>query len=270
VAEVFPDIDCAPEFKAATLRQLLSHTAGVQPYTLIDGPTGQRMWDYPGGPVQQRHAFMLDVLNQPSLFAPGEGFRYSNAGYGVAAHMAEAASGVPWEDLVARVYERLGMSTAGIGLPSALSEAEPVGHTGAGPEFRPTTGGVPNLSPIWPAGNAHSDIEDLATFAAAHLAGLRGQDGMLAPGTVAAMHEPAPGTDAGTGWVGYAMGWAIEQWPREGVISHAHNGSAGTYYATMRIFPDQDMAIVTLMNVGMPGDMLAPKVERAIYERFGR
>jgi len=61
----------------------------------------------------------------------------------------------------------------------------------------------------------------------------------------------------------------MEQWPRAGVMSHAHNGSAGTYDATIRLFPAQDLAIVTLMNVGEPGDMLAPKVERAMYGRFG-
>jgi len=83
--------------------------------------------------------------------------------------------------------------TAGLGLPSGVSPQEPVGHMGMGPEFRATTGGVPNLSPIWPAGNAHSDIEDLARYAAFHLAGLRGADGVLKAETVAALHQPAPG-----------------------------------------------------------------------------
>lgn len=269
VAEALPDVECDAAFKAVTLRQLLSHTAGVQQYQRIDGAMGRRMASYPGGPVEQRLGFAEQLLNEPALFEPGAGFAYSNAGYCVAASMAEAMSGVAWEDLVGRVYEKLGMTHSGLGLPSGISEAEPAGHVGTGPEFRATEGGVPDLAAIWPAGNAHSDVEDLATFAAAHLAGLRGEDGVLKAETVAAMHEPAPGTAEAPGWIGYAMGWSVQEWPRAGVVSHAHNGSAGTYYATMRVFPEQDLVIVTLMNVGMPGDMLAPKVEAAVYGRFG-
>ena len=62
------------------------------------------------------------------------------------------------------------------------------------------------------------------------------------------------------------MGWAIQEF--EGQTTHAHNGSAGTYFATVRLFPDQDLAIVTLMNAGAPGDVLSGKIERAIYRHF--
>lgn len=83
---------------------------------------------------------------------------------------------------------------------------EPVGHHGAGPEFEPALGAVPDLPAIWPARNVHSDIEDLSRYAAYRLAGLRGGDGRLRAETFEVLHEPTPESENPAYPGGYAMG----------------------------------------------------------------
>src|SRR5262249_12649333 len=84
-----------------------------------------------GPATDQREAFTAYVLGRPPAFEPGT-MRYSNAGYTVAAAMAERVTGERWGDLVrTRIFEPLGMTSAGFGWPGA-----------GGPAPRTTPGGL--------------------------------------------------------------------------------------------------------------------------------
>jgi CubicO group peptidase (beta-lactamase class C family) len=93
-----------PEFKktkvaSATLAQLLSHTAGM--------PQG-----YPGGRPRSGSLadFSREVASRGTFGVPGD-FQYSGVGIDIACRMAEAVSGVPFEEYIKeRLWQPLGMT----------------------------------------------------------------------------------------------------------------------------------------------------------------
>lgn len=83
-----------PEFTdikgEATLRQLLSHTAGYPDYQ----PEGRRRDDY-----QTLEEAVANIVDLPADTLPGTKFRYGGLAMQVAGRMAELASGKDWETL---------------------------------------------------------------------------------------------------------------------------------------------------------------------------
>ena len=58
----------------------------------------------------------------------------------------------------------------------------------------------------------------------------------------------------------YAFGWGIADWPDGGTECHGHNGSAGTFFAEVRLLPEHNAAVVVLMNSAGPGARFATSV----------
>ncbi|MBU9836562.1 beta-lactamase family protein [Rahnella sp. L72c] len=85
---------------AYTLRQLLNHTAGLPDYGTLKAyhdavAAGEQPWD--------RQTLLSAALAQGMLFAPGEGWSYSNVGYMLVREQIEAASGLDLAQLVAEI-----------------------------------------------------------------------------------------------------------------------------------------------------------------------
>src|ERR1019366_4916490 len=96
-----------PEFKndpkdQATLRQLLSHTSGYEPYQPADKPVDR---------YQTLTESVAHLLPLPLKFQPGEHFDYGGLAMQVAGRMAEVAGGKDWETLFqARIAQPLRMT----------------------------------------------------------------------------------------------------------------------------------------------------------------
>ena len=89
----------------ATLRQLLSHTAGYPDYQ----PEGRRRDDYPS--LEEAVAHIVDL---PAVTRPGELFQYGGLAMQVAGRMAEIAAGLPFDEIFqSRIARPLGMKRAG-------------------------------------------------------------------------------------------------------------------------------------------------------------
>jgi CubicO group peptidase (beta-lactamase class C family)/pimeloyl-ACP methyl ester carboxylesterase len=89
----------------ATLRQLLSHTAGYPDYQ----PEGRRRDDYPT--LAEAVAHIVDL---PAVAGPGELFQYGGLAMQVAGRMAEIAAGQPFDEIFqSRIARPLGMRHSG-------------------------------------------------------------------------------------------------------------------------------------------------------------
>jgi CubicO group peptidase (beta-lactamase class C family) len=237
-----------PAFQKITLRQLLTHRAGL-PQNPVD-------WDaHAAKEIKERRlAILVDHLGTPPE-KPGE-FNYSNFGYMVAACMAEQVTGLSWESLMKqRLFDPLGMSSAGFGEPDKRRSTEqPWGHSGFGGKWQPSRSYDPEA--IGPAGEVHCTVEDWARFLSIHLAGNRS---ILEQKYLDKLVEP----------VGfYASGWGVIDdlpWAKGRVLTH--NGSNGIWYATVMVAPGLDRAFVVVTNsrdFSRTGDRCSEMITRLV------
>jgi CubicO group peptidase (beta-lactamase class C family) len=244
IREVFPDLapQVHPGFQAATLSHLLTHRAGL--------PPNVSWWDLPGRtPTEQRLSIVASHLADPPRHRPGSTYEYSNVGYALAGLMAEAVADQPWETLMQdRLFEPLGMSSAGFGSPGRPETVDqPWGHHGKGGQVEPTQ--RDNAPSLGPAGTVHCTIPDWARFAALHMAAARGRPRLLKAATFRALHTPPPGFE-------YAGGWLVCQRTWAGGRALTHNGSNTAWYATIWLAPALNLAFLAATN---QGDKVAEK-----------
>ena len=138
-------------------------------------------------PTDNRLKGAVATLAQPPGGTKGK-FQYSNAGYMIAGLMLERVAGKPFEELFQQeLLTPLEMRATGFGPPGTPGKRDqPWGHwpTGKwfGPDWRPLDPGDPFADIVprdAPNGRAHASLQDMARFAAAHLAGARGKPGLL-------------------------------------------------------------------------------------------
>lgn len=251
--DVFPELAATmdPAYQGVTLTQLLSHRAGIEP--LLDF---SQVPTIPGTPSEQRYAGTALLLSLPPAGPVGD-FLYSNGGYGVAAAMAERVTGQPWEQLMTtRLMAPLGITPV-FGWPAAGHQAQPWGHLPG--SFTPVN---PDAAPdmpdaIDPAGEMALSLTDYARFVQLHLRGLTGRPDLLSGASFAALHHP-------TGI--YALGWGEVDLGGEPTVTH--DGSTGTFYATVLMQPGRDLAVIVVANAG--GEGAAAAVGQAALTLLGR
>jgi CubicO group peptidase (beta-lactamase class C family) len=267
VGEVLGDMEMRDEYRVVTLEQLLQHRGGFPAYAMIDDDEERRLNSLPGTPRRQREAFVAQVLMEKPEATPGSEMHYSNAGYAIAAVMAERVGSRSWEELIEiHLFEITPMKTGGFGWPATPKNPnQPRGHFEENDAFRPQKFGEYELgSYIAPAGGVHCSIEDLARYAIIHLRGLAGRDKDLHAEIIVRLHT-APATPEGA--MRYAAGWAIVDSPEVGEV-HTHSGSAGTFFATIELYPEYDTAVVLVTNVGVQaGTAISEEITTLVKRR---
>jgi CubicO group peptidase (beta-lactamase class C family) len=238
IREVFAEIsgELHPQYQSVTLSQLLTHRAGL-PH---DGP----WWGLAGEtPTEKRRALLTTMLVDKPATKPGSTYAYSNVGYVLAGHMAEQVTGESWESLLrARLFEPLGMESAGFGSPGHLGKLDqPWGHRTTGKQLQPTL--LDNAPAMGPAGTVHCSIPDWARFATLHLQGEHEGSRLLKPATLRTLHTPPQGRDYAAGWMVTVQSWA-------GGLALTHNGCNTCWYATIWLAPILNVAIFVATNRG--------------------
>lgn len=230
-------------FRETTLRQLLSHTSGME----RDDDWRQASDGQSNSVVERRRAWAAHLLAREPQTTPGQ-FSYSNVGYVVAGAMLEARTGTPWETLVAtRLFAPLGMTRSGFGAPGTRNlEDQPLGHWSTTLGFDPVRPGDSDADG-WeaggPAGRVHVSLGDYARYLQAHLSGAQGVPGLLSVDSFATLHEEvAPG---------YALGWSTF----EGLAplqagGFFHNGSNLRWFAITWFAPSVDTGVLLVTNAG--------------------
>jgi len=244
IGERFPDASIDDDWKPVTLRQLLTHTAGApQNFTLRVRRIRPAL-----GPecTKERRKAVMDVMARKPVRRPGKKYAYSNVGYTIAGAMAEAATGVSWEDLVKReVFDPLELTGAGFGPPKSSSKTldQPLGHRGL-LSWKTSASDEHDNTPIMgPAGTVHMTLRDLCTYATEHLRGELGTGKLLATETYNRLHTPELGD--------YACGWVKKEPTNE--IPHTaywHNGSNTMWYALVVFIPGKNMTVAVTANDG--------------------
>jgi CubicO group peptidase (beta-lactamase class C family) len=231
--------------RSPTLRQLLTHSAGLAGYGDDEEIAAVVVPD--GSPPEQRAAFARIALAEPPLSVHGTSHAYSNAGYAIAAAMVEEATGEAWEEAIgSRIFVPLDIDGR-VGWPCLHAADAPLGHRlvdGALQAHHPATDGY--ALPAWarPAGDVSLSIVDYGTFLVDQMSGLAGRGRLGSEAMYATLHAAdAPDEEGG---VGYALGWGVRH-TDSGPMS-MHSGSADTFYAIVVLAPQLDRGIGVVAN----------------------
>jgi CubicO group peptidase (beta-lactamase class C family) len=250
IGEAFRELksEIHPDYLGVTLEQLLSHRSGAPGDA--PGDLWRQAWAAKGTAAEQRLAFIKGILARTPEAKPGTKFIYSNQGYTIAGVMLEKATGKTWEDLLrSRLFEPLGMTTAGFGAPAAVGKVDqPWGHTKkmfSDSEPVPPGPAADNPLAISPEGAVHCSIGDLAKYAAFHMAGERGESKLLKPESFNKLHTAVADNDD------YALGWRVlkRSWANGRALMH--NGSNTMFYVVVWMAPEKNCAVIVAANIGM-------------------
>ena len=209
-----------------TLHQLLTHTSGIM-----------HSWDLPGFAETMAVPTTLDAtlerfFDQPLVFQPGAGFRYSGTGYFLLARIIEEISGKPYEAfLQAEIFGPLGMGDSGADLPGPVLSNRASGYVLDGSEIQ----NAPDifLSILTGGGNLYSTTEDMA----------RWDRGLAAHALVS---EEAYSLLYQVERESYAYGWRVGR--LEGRETLAHAGGLPGFNAFILRVPAEDLCVIVLTN----------------------
>ncbi|WP_425229813.1 serine hydrolase domain-containing protein [Sphingomonas sp.] len=214
-----------------TLRQLLSHTAGLQDYWPQD--YSFRAMATPVTPQQ-----IVDRwAKRPLDFEPGTQWQYSNTGYVVAGLIVEQVAGEPLLSFLQhRIFAPLGIRAVDQDLAVGLGFPQGYGRHALGP-VRPATPAARGW--LFAAGELAMSAEDLAKWDVARL-----NRAVLPAADWQAQETPVRLTDGSTN--GYGMG--VSTGSNDGRRYIEHSGEAVGFLSENIVFPDQHAAIVVLTN----------------------
>src|SRR5450631_144866 len=217
----------------ATLRQLLSHTAGIRDYYPQDFVFADMLKPITRNELIDRWA------RQPLDFAPGENWQYSNTGYVLAGAVLEQVTGQPlFEFLRSRIFVPLGMSSVIDIDTGRLGAEDAVGYTafGLGP-LQPATKEASGW--LFAAGELAMTAEDLARWDISII-----DRTLLGAAAYQALEqETLLNNGAGTQ---YALGLDVTRRSDRRVL--AHGGAVSGFTAFNTLYPEARSAIVVLTN----------------------
>jgi D-alanyl-D-alanine carboxypeptidase len=230
VGKYLPELDYAAN---VTLRQLLSHTAGIRDFWPQDYVFTRML-----SPIS--HAEILELwARQPLDFPSGERWQYSNTGYTVAGVIFEKVAGEPlFAFLQRRVFGPLKMPSVQNADEGAADPLDAVGYTRAalGPlRVAPREG----QGWLFAAGELAMTAEDLARWDLSII-----DESLMKPASYR-QFETEVLLSSGVG-TRYALGLAVRMTSERRILSHG--GETSGFISQNVIYPDQRAAIVVLTN----------------------
>jgi len=237
-----------PHHELITLRHLLTHTSGLPDHVHQQDFVAAvaRDWSQPENPFPPETLIGF-ILDRPSLFAPGQGWAYTDTGYILAGLVIEQATGRRYYDEIqARFLQPLGLSSTAPADRRALPWLVP-GYTAANPFSFPTktttTDGVMAWNPglEWTGGGLVSDSRDLARWGAALFGG------RALPGDyLDALLESVPVSPESDS-IRYGLGVAIYLNAPDGPV-YGHGGWIPGYTSSLRHYSDHGITIAFQIN----------------------
>ena len=234
----------------ATVRRVLSHTAGL--------PLHYRFF-YAGGSVTRPS--MDEAISRYAIvvYPPGAVYNYSNLGYGVLEEIIAKVSGRPYETFMQdEVFKPLGMTTTTIGTGAGIANSA-VRYTA---DWKP----IAFYDFDHRAASAvYTSAHELVRFGMFHLKDhLPDQRPLLKDATLDAMQRRETPADTANG---YRLGWLIGN--EQGIRVVSHTGGMPGVATSLKLYPEQNIAIVALANTsGAAPHRIAVDVAAAVVPGY--
>lgn len=248
------------EAEAITVRDLLTHTAGVDNTALVWTTAFSGVHD-----SASRRALVGAMQRDPDA-AHGT-FRYTNLGYNLLSIWLDQHDGLPWQDQLQRtLFEPLGMRHTSTRISTAEVAGWPMAKPYSLASVQPTT-------PLYlrkaddtmqAAGGMIATAPDLARFLIAQLPGAGNT--ALAPEVITGSQQRQVALDStymDFPRDGYAWGWYTGQYKGHPLLHH-FGGFAG-FHAHLSFMPDQSIALVVLNNEDVLGAPLTNLIADHVY-----
>jgi CubicO group peptidase (beta-lactamase class C family) len=222
---------CIGDVDEATVRRVASHSAGLPTHYHLfysDEPVAR--------PPMAETIRCYGVLVQP----PGEGYCYSNLGYGLLDYAISQVSGQSYEALMReQVFVPLGMFQASVGPEPDLEGDVAVRYTADGVP-------LPFYDLDHRGGSAvFCSAHDLARFALFHLqTPLPDQEAILSAESIEEMQSPQVAMHARGA---YGLGWSI-RYDDHGYRSIAHGGEMAGVRSLLKLIPSESLGVAVLTN----------------------
>ena len=220
-------------YKDVTIRHILLHTSGLPDYYDLIDPSSAM-------PTNADAATLLGEMATP-LFAAGERYEYSNAGYDMLGPIVEAASGVPFVKFVReRIFSALGMRSSLVHnhtMPEIDNRA--YGYDPDADGFQ--LNDADPLNGIVGSGGIYSTLNDLYQWDQALYGDRLVSEETLELAFSAGKTNGGESTD-------YGFGWRIDNF--NGRKRFSHTGSWVGFRAYIGRVPDSKFSLVLLSNRG--------------------
>jgi len=230
VSRYIPDAGPAAD---ATIRQLLSHTAGIRDYWPQDYVFEDML-----KPISH-DALLNRWAKQPLDFEIGSKWQYSNTGYVLAGVIFEKVSGEALFDfLQRRIFTPLQMTSVINVDTGAIGSNDAIGYTSKGLsalEVAPTIG----RGWLFAAGELAMTAEDLARWDVSLI-----RQTLLSKAGYQALERDTLLNNGAAAH--YGLGLRVSTKNERRIL--AHNGGASGYVTSNVIYPDNQIAIVVLTN----------------------
>jgi CubicO group peptidase (beta-lactamase class C family) len=232
------------------IERLLNHTSGIKGYTEM----GEKFWGK--ARLDLSHEEMIDLFSrEPFEFVPGERYQYSNSAYYLLGVIIEKVSGMRYADfLTENIFEPLGLSETYYLYNSPIIENRAEGY-----EVR--KGKVVNDDPLsmrlpFSAGALGSSVMDMLRWQTAleehRLISAESYQKMKSAGT---LNDGTVST----------YGYGLDIGSMEGRVKVSHGGGINGFRAQLSHYPEEDLAVVVLCNVGTASpDSLESRITRAV------
>jgi CubicO group peptidase (beta-lactamase class C family) len=219
----------AKVWSGVTIRHLLTHTAGVPQDTTLDYTRNYT------------EAQLVRSAAQPLQFTPGAMESYSSTGYALLGVIIHRVTGVFWGDFVReQIFEPLGMRTARVNSNADSVPNRAIGYYLVGDTLQAADRFSPSINSMADCCLSFT-VHDLARFAIGlnHAKPL-GREGQELSWT------PVRLNNGGT--YPYGLGWNIVE--QRGYRRIGHSGSWSGFHASFQRYPDFDLTVIVLLNLG--------------------
>jgi len=224
-------LEAPAEWRAITVRHLLTHTSGLKNYNGLAGFEASKHLD--------ANAFIQKIAAYPLAFAPGESFAYCNTGYNLLGFIIEKASGQTyWEFLSEHVLRPLGMTQTQSRDQKTIILNRASGYEKEGERLINRDS---DLTDVFSAGAMVSTIVDMARWNAAVDSRKLLQAGSW--DQIWTAYKLNNGKLSS-----YGFGWRLEDY--KGRKNIGHSGSTSGFSASLQRFPSDKLAVIVLCNSG--------------------